>query len=108
MVFIRCREPINSSKMEKNMDIPGLKQMIEQNELSESLEILNERIRLDPNDLQALLLRGRIYYKMQHWGEAINDFSSVLESDPGNAEAKSGIEMARSILGYFTPDMFNP
>jgi hypothetical protein len=31
-----------------------------------------------------------------------------LELDPDNPEAKSGLEMARSILGYFTPDMFNP
>jgi len=31
-----------------------------------------------------------------------------LENEPENQEAKSGIEMAGNILGYFTPDMFNP
>jgi len=90
------------------MDITELKQLVEQNELSRSLEILNERIQFDSNDVQALQLRGRIHYKMQKWGEAMNDFSSVLELEPDNSEAKSGFEMAQNILGYFTPDMFNP
>jgi regulator of sirC expression with transglutaminase-like and TPR domain len=90
------------------MDITELKQLIDQNELSRSLKILNERILSDSNDAQALQLRGRIHYKMQNWGEAMNDFSSVLELEPDNPEAKSGFEMAQNILGYFTPDMFNP
>jgi len=90
------------------MDMTELKQLVDQNELSRSLEILNERVLSDPNDAQALQLRGRIHYKMQNWGEAMNDFSSVLELEPDNPEAKLGFEMAQNILGYFTPDMFNP
>lgn len=94
--------------MGKRFDITELKQLVEQNELSRSLEILNEHIQVNSSDIQALQLRGRIHYKMQKWGEAMNDFSSVLELEPDNQEAKSGLEMARNILGYFTPDMFNP
>ena len=90
------------------MDITELKQLVDQNELSRSLDILNQHIMSDPNDVPALQLRGRIHYKMQSWGEAMNDFSSVLELEPDNPEAKSGFEMAQNILGYFTPDMFNP
>jgi nicotinate-nucleotide adenylyltransferase len=90
------------------MDINELKQLVEQNQLSGILEILNERIQFNPVDIPALQLRGRIHYKMQKWGDAMNDYSLVLELDPDNPEAKSGLEMARNILGYFTPDMFNP
>ncbi len=90
------------------MDVSELKQMVEQNELTKSLEILNEVIRTNSKDVQAIQLRGRIYYKMQKWGDAMNDYFSVLELDPENQEAKSGLEMAQNILGYFTPDMFNP
>ncbi len=90
------------------MDITELKQLVEQNELSKSLEILNEQIRMNSSDVETLLLRGRIHYKMQKWGDAMNDYSSVLELDQDHSEAKSGLEMARNILGYFTPDMFNP
>jgi len=90
------------------MDITELKQLVEQNELSKSLEILNEQIRINSSVVETLLLRGRIHYKMQNWGNSMNDYSSVLELDPDHQEAKSGLEMARNILGYFTPDMFNP
>jgi len=90
------------------MDITEIKQLVEQNELSIALHILNEQIRINSSDVEALLLRGRIHYKMQKWGDAINDYSSVLELDPDQPEAKSGLKMARNILGYFTPDMFNP
>ncbi len=108
MEFFRFRVPTNKKKMGKRMDITELKQLIDQNELSRSLEILNEQIQLDSTDVSALQLRGRIHYKMQRWGDAMNDFSSVLELEPDNPEAKSGLQMAQNILGYFTPDMFNP
>ena len=90
------------------MDITEIKQLVEQNELSRSLEILNKQIKVDSTNVPALQLRGRIHYKMQNWGAAMNDFSAVLELEPDNPEAKSGLQMARNILGYFTPDMFNP
>lgn len=84
------------------------KALFDQNNLTGSLETVNRYMVIDMKNVEAYLLRARIHYKMQHWGEAMNDFSTVLEIDPNNQEAKSGIEMARSILGYFTPDMFNP
>jgi len=80
----------------------------EKNEFSQSLEIVNELILKDSSDIQSLSLRGRIYCKMQKWGNAMNDYATVLEIEPQNQEAKTGLEMARNILGYFTPDMFNP
>lgn len=84
------------------------KAQFDQNELDGSLEAVNGVLLYDHGNLEAFLLRARIHYKMQQWGGAMNDYGSVLEIDPDNQEAKSGIEMARSILGYFTPDMFNP
>ena len=88
--------------------LPEAKALFDQHELSGSLEMVNSIIEGDIGNRDAFLLRARIYYKSQLWGKAMNDFGSVLEIDPDNQEAKSGIEMAKSILGYFTPDMFNP
>ena len=90
------------------MDIKEASKFFEQNELGKAKEMLDQLILENPTDVQLLLLRGRIFYKMQKWGEAMNDYNSVLQMEPKNAEANSGIEMARNILGYFTPDMFNP
>ena len=89
-------------------DLVEARVLFDKNELQSSLErvtgiILNGEITSD-----AFLLRARIHYKMQKWGDAMNDYYSVLELEPDNQEAKSGIEMAKNILGYFTPDMFNP
>ena len=90
------------------MNITDAKLLFEQNELDKAMQILNELILTNGSDIQALNLRGRIYYKSQKWGDAMNDYSSVIEIDSDNAEAKTGLAMARNILGYFTPDMFNP
>jgi hypothetical protein len=84
------------------------KELFDQHELVASLVIVTRIIENEGKNRDAFILRARIYYKSQLWGKAMNDFGSVLEIDPDNQEAKSGIEMARSILGYFTPDMFNP
>lgn len=84
------------------------KALFESNELAGALEKVNRCIEQDKENKEALLLRARIKYKMQRWGDAMNDYYEVLELEPGNQEAQSGVEMARSILGYFTPDMFNP
>jgi len=82
--------------------------LFELNDLNNSLMKLNEFLQINNNDINAYLLRARIHNKMQSWGNAMNDYYSVLELESDNIEALLGIEMAKSILGYFTPDMFNP
>lgn len=90
------------------MNFKEAQRCFKNNELSRAMEILNEYIPENTSDYQAVLLRARIHYRMQNWGDAINDYALVLDIEPDNPEAKSGMEMARNILGYFTPDMFNP
>lgn len=91
-----------------NSDLKTAQQLFERHDLVSAHKLLTSIIDNDKTDIQALLLRGRIHYKMQQWGNAMNDFSQVLDIEPENQEAKTGQEMAQSILGYFTPDMFNP
>ena len=90
------------------MDIDAIKQLVLQNKSIEAMEVLNSKLKESPSDLNLLQLRGQLYYKMQKWGDAMNDFAAILEVDPENVEAQSKLEMARNILGYFTHDMFNP
>ena len=94
--------------MRKSMNIDNARYFFEQNDLIQSKEILNKLILDNPGDINSLILRGRISSKMQNLGDAMNDFAAVLDLDPGNSDAKTGLEMARNILGYFTPEMFNP
>ena len=84
------------------------RELFEMNDLAGSLESVTKYLTGNKDNKEALLLRARIQYKMQRWGDAMNDYHAVLDIDPNNREARSGLEMAKSILGYFTPDMFNP
>jgi len=90
------------------MEFEEVNQLFEQNELGKALEMLDNLIPENHSDIGLLLLRGRIYYKMQRWGDAMNDYAAVLDIESQNHEAKVGLEMSKNILGYFTPDMFNP
>jgi len=94
--------------VELSMTFLEAKKLFHEDELNKALKALDELITVNSADNQSMLLRAKIYYKMQNWGKAMNDYALVLELDPDNQEAKSGLEMARNILGYFTPDMFNP
>lgn len=84
------------------------KQLFDLDDFDESLKVLNECARVNPDEKQVFVLRSRILFKRQDWGGAMNDFMKVLEIDPENKEAKSGIELTKNILGFYNPDMFNP
>ncbi len=89
-------------------DLQTARQLFKQHELARALQMLKLVLEENSSDSEALLLRAHIQYKMQQWGDAMNDYALVLEYDPENIDAKSGLEMVKSILGYFNPDMFNP
>ncbi|MGQ8335120.1 tetratricopeptide repeat protein [Sunxiuqinia sp. A32] len=89
-------------------EIINIEEYIENNQLEKANELIEKLITEEISKEKLFFLRGKIHYKKQEWGEAINDFNKVLEINPDNTEAKSQIEMAIAILGYYTPDMFNP
>lgn len=82
--------------------------LFEGNDLDGSLQLLNECAQESQVDKQVFVLRARVRFKQQNWGGAMNDFMSVLEVDPENREAKTGLAMTQNILGYFNPDLYNP
>ena len=84
------------------------KQLFERDDFEGSLQLLNECVLAKPVDRQVFDLRARILFKKQDWGGAMNDFISVLELDPDNKDARTGLQMTKNILGYFNPDLFNP
>lgn len=55
-----------------------------------------------------LLVKGKLEQKFQHWGDAINAFSKVVEMDPENKEAKNNLHVIQNILNFWNPEMFNP
>lgn len=90
------------------IDFSKAKELFDANQIEEAQLVLNSIIEKEPGHFQAILLRGRIFSKKQNLGKAINDYEKVIELDPENKEAKTGLEMAKNILEYFTPDLLNP
>ena len=89
-------------------EIKKLEELFEANELEKALELVNQQLVNHPQDEQLNFWLGKIHYKKQEWGLSINAFTTVLEINPDNQEAKTNADLARAIIGYFTPDMFNP
>jgi len=69
---------------------------------------LTERIASEPENAGLLLERGRLHYRQNEWGAALNDFNRVLTLDPAHAEAKEFAEMVREILEFRYKDIYNP
>lgn len=90
------------------MKITGIEKLIEANQLEEALEILDSAENNISDIIKLHLLKSQIYQKKADWAGVINECNAVLEIDPENEEAKSGITMAQNILGFFNPDLFNP
>jgi regulator of sirC expression with transglutaminase-like and TPR domain len=80
----------------------------EQNKNDEALVLLNNYILSTPDDLNAIILRARLYQRYQAWGDALNDLNHVLEIDPENTIAQSLKTMVMNIIHYWNKDNFNP
>lgn len=89
-------------------ELNHIKKQVESNQLEEALQQIEHLLHQQPNCAELHDLQGQIFYRQQQWGRAINAFNRVLELEPNHPNAQSQIDMANSILGYFTPDMFNP
>ena len=82
------------------------KEALEQNRTEDALTILNETA--IANNAELIFLKGEIYFKLQRWGEALNEFSLFLEQNPSDPKAEAYCLMIQNILGFYHKDLFNP
>lgn len=71
-------------------------------------ESLDKRLAATPDDADALMERGRLHYRRNRWGDALNDFGRVTELQPDNTEARQMREMIYEILQFRYTDIYNP
>lgn len=72
------------------------------------IETLTDRLGEDPENTQLLTARGKLHYRLNRWGDALNDFNRALTLDPGSTEARQYAEMVREILEFRYKDIYNP
>lgn len=91
---------------ELELNISAAQEAFDQNLPDVALAIL-DKITV-ANNGEVLFLKGEIYFKLQKWGEALNQFSSFLEQFPTDMKAKSYCIMIQDILGFYHKDLYNP
>lgn len=69
---------------------------------------LTQLLDTEPERIDLLLERGKIRYRRNEWGEALNDFNCILQLDAAHTEAREYVRMVQEILAFRYKDIYNP
>ncbi len=72
------------------------------------IAMLTSQLEQDPANTDLLLERGKLHYRHNEWGAALNDFNAVLRIDKDHSEARQLVEMVQEILQFRYTDIYNP
>ncbi len=75
---------------------------------TEAGNLLDLAIQQNPCDYEAYFLRGKLNRQKGQIARAINDFAIAYELNPSSAEAEVALDMAKSIISFRNPDLYNP
>ncbi len=70
------------------------------------LALLNKAIETRPDDEELYFMRAELFYKLNRYGKAINDYLKVLELHPEHKEAAGKIDIIKTILRYNNTDIY--
>lgn len=71
------------------------------------LDALGTRIEADPNDEDALIERGRLYWALGRRSDAIGDYLEAQRLNP-NGKATQLLKATYEILDFYNKDLYNP
>ncbi len=61
-----------------------------------------------PDDPALYIERGKLRYRSNEWGPALNDFNRALQLDPQQTEAREYVRLVQEILAFRYTDLYNP
>ena len=82
------------------------KSAVESGRTEDAIGLLDQLILEDYHE--AIFLKGEIYFKLQQWGNALNEFSRYRDFNPDDKRVDSYCFMIHNILGFFHRDLYNP
>jgi predicted negative regulator of RcsB-dependent stress response len=88
------------------MNIHDINELIENDETSAALALLNEAVESEPSD-EAYYLRGKLHWKLGNRSRAMSDYCKAVELNP-ESEARQALEMSTSIMNFYNKDIYNP
>jgi tetratricopeptide (TPR) repeat protein len=72
-----------------------------QNRLDEAMSQVNKALRLDPENVQALTIRGMVFVSRYNWEAAGADFELATKIDPSQRMALEGLGQVRLVQGRY-------
>lgn len=84
--------------MDNQQTIEILENLIESYKLEEAREKITEILLVDNENVEVLLLQGKIETKTQQYGDALNTYNRVLKLDKNNEKAHTAINMINNIM----------
>ncbi len=95
--------------MEKDKLLKQLNNLEGEENILKAVKKLNEAIQKQPEDEELYFMRAEFFYKLNRYGEAINDYNHVVALNPDNKEAAGKIDLIHTILRYHNTDIYaNP
>lgn len=73
----------------------------------EAIKILTRYITENPQNDEALTIRGMKYWSMGNRASAINDYLAAIKINP-ESKAKLALKATNEILDYYNKDLYNP
>lgn len=105
---IKIWKLLNLQHILKNMtDIDKIKALIDANDTSEAIVLLDGLIDACPNCDELYFLRGNAYRKHNDWKHAMSDYCKAAELNP-DSPAVAAYRAASRILDFYNKDLYNP
>lgn len=96
-------------KLKKNKLLKQLQGTVGEKNILEAVKVLDEAIKAQPGEEELYFMRAEFFYKLNRYGDAINDYNKVVELNPNNKEAVGKIDLIHTILRYHNTDIYaNP
>ncbi|MDO4336113.1 MAG: hypothetical protein Q4C37_09870 [Bacteroidales bacterium] len=71
------------------------------------MKILSKHLAAHPDDEDALIERGRLYWSLNRRSEAINDYLAARRLNP-EGKADQLLKATYEILDFYNKDLYNP
>jgi tetratricopeptide (TPR) repeat protein len=96
-------------KLKKEKLLKQLQGIEGEENILKAVKMLDEAIKAQPGEEELYFMRAEFFYKLNRYGDAINNFNKVVEINPGNKEAAGKIDLIHTILRYHNTDIYaNP
>ena len=92
--------------MKKDKLLKQLQGIEGEENILKAVKMLDEAIKAQPGDEELYFMRAEFFYKLNRYGDAINDYNKVVEINPENKEAAGKIDIIKTILRYNNTDIY--